>query len=336
MSKSFPVMTLALTLASVLCAPNGAARADDDAPPPAGVARTSWFPLEAGNEWILREPITGEVRVVQCDAVDDQGCQHVVGLLDTDLWLYYHPEAPYGNEAYVWNADAGAWYELFDFDAPPLEAYPAATSNATAAVRAERHDQAEDRILTAVGAFRGCEMFDLSRADGRFELTSSDPTTLRRALFAPGVGPIELGFPRSRLLLVSASVGGAQIPDVAPAWRTCLPRGSVDVRATAGLAFDPPAPARLHVAGANPGALTIDAVADWHDYVFAPAAIADDGTFKLASHGWDGGIYDATLEGAIDEAGYIVVTSFSFAVTSPTSGEVEKQHVGRSAWVALR
>ena len=81
------------------------------------LAATTWFPLERGNGWTLRDPMTGRDRTIECD--DIWGAwSRVQGLIGSDLWVAYG--TPTTSTLYVWDDAASGIAPLFRFGVTSL------------------------------------------------------------------------------------------------------------------------------------------------------------------------------------------------------------------------
>ncbi len=79
MHRPYCFLTVLLLLALVIAAPRGARGDHEDA--------ARWFPLEEGNEWVLRDPASGETRIIRCDFARGR-MRHIVGLFSDGEWFF--------------------------------------------------------------------------------------------------------------------------------------------------------------------------------------------------------------------------------------------------------
>jgi hypothetical protein len=193
----FRSVLIPLVAAGALAAPALAAPPVSSAP----------LPLEVGNQWVLRNPMTGSDRTIECD--DESGTwRHLTGLFGADLWVY----SPLltGSSIYVWNDDDARAYPLFKLTA---------RSAWVVDLSAARGDRLRMSVLpgtsdvkTPAGTFMRCREVVISTAPDSGPTAAANPDTAS-ILFAPGVGPVKIVTPGGESFeLATATVGRTVYP----------------------------------------------------------------------------------------------------------------------------
>lgn len=171
----------------------------------ASSAAKSWFPLNAGNEWVF-ENATG-TRTLKVEAVGT-GIARVTGLHAEGKWLGVAAGSP--NTLYAWDGDAGNWNVFIRFGYAKT-AWSYAQSDSPCQTFAAKRSATGQSYTTAAGTFKDTRSMSF---------TLTPPPNVRCAqpdfselVFAAKTGPVFIRLPDgTKLGLKSAKVGTATFP----------------------------------------------------------------------------------------------------------------------------
>ncbi len=180
---------------------------------PADAQSATWFPIEQGNSWTLRDDVSGREMKIEC-IYQTGSYRYVTGLFRNPVWIYTSRSYPFTNDLLVWNGDRGAWYYLFRYG----------TQNPRSTWRFDVTGNACDtftagfvagslKLLSLAGGFNDCRQY---KADLNPEATvrCAEPP-IGQIFFAPRVGPCRIDTPSGTAYrLTAAKVGATTYPQV--------------------------------------------------------------------------------------------------------------------------